>query len=862
MSNNTTLEINLNEEYKIKIEKGKDFNQSIFNEVYNSALKNVIEIVVQSDEKTESPYDDYNNLIAFTGERGKGKSSSMISFRDALVNKECKNHISFFKSSEYEYLKNKSFATIDIIDPSLFRGEESLFEIILAKMFQEFQTKISNNDFKLGQDSKRDLIKNFQNVFENLQIINSDRKDLYKKESIEALSRLATSSNLRDCFKRLVNSYLVNFENNKDFLIIPIDDFDLSIAGAYNMLEDIRQFLILPNVIILVSCKMEQLNDSILNYLTNEYRNLTSFYNTQKQFNISSELENTRSQKIAQSISTNIQGGLSDKLKLSSGKYLEKLFPIHRRLVLPELYVNNRELRIYVGNTSDLDSNSLEDVVKKENCHDIKIKLIENKLLYVGNNLPLLLSDIIYSKAKLFINFPKYRNNVIYPENLRGVLNFLSVFKKSDLNSELIRYVIEVAKNNLNTEFSEIFNILEKQTLQTLNIALVNCISNLKGKFSELNINYILYASNPSNVNIGDVYTVFKNLENQINYTNQEQIIFIDLLNIYYSLRLIELENGDVNNQSLYISNSLQIFKTSSTRRRRRDFVTFEGLSIKNLFDKIKLTDDKLWFVNFFPVFGKYFNNYRDELYSPFFKPLHNVSNGVFSPLAIFNNILFPEQFTRNLNIPNPETSSLYTDILEWNLNDVNLNLLFKNSMFFTELLDQFDKETRTEHKSEGMVKTDDGEEIYFDILYDYFISSLEKALVTISNKYPFLNINAKNWIENHPILKYWKNICLDEDRRKLFINLFQEIYSSQDKKAFTKEEMDISKRLLKEYSNYFDNDQSNNSRGAKQAMNSVYKAFGEDSELYLKLKEFRDLMNTDLKDGLDEIEKLLKSIR
>ena len=33
MSNNTTLEINLNEDYKIKIEKGKDFNQSIFQNV-------------------------------------------------------------------------------------------------------------------------------------------------------------------------------------------------------------------------------------------------------------------------------------------------------------------------------------------------------------------------------------------------------------------------------------------------------------------------------------------------------------------------------------------------------------------------------------------------------------------------------------------------------------------------------------------------------------------------------------------------------------------------------------------------------------------------------------------------------------
>ena len=99
MSNNTTLEINLNEDYKIKIEKGKDFNQSIFQNVYKNALKSVIEIVKHSD-KDNNDYDDFNNIIAFTGERGKGKSSSMISFRDALVNKESMCHKPFFEKHE------------------------------------------------------------------------------------------------------------------------------------------------------------------------------------------------------------------------------------------------------------------------------------------------------------------------------------------------------------------------------------------------------------------------------------------------------------------------------------------------------------------------------------------------------------------------------------------------------------------------------------------------------------------------------------------------------------------------------------------------------------------------------------------
>lgn len=298
------LIINLNEEYKIKIENGGEFSKSIFKEVYTTALKNVIEIVKQASIKNK--YDDFNNIIAFTGERGKGKSSSMISFRDALVEQKDAKHSVFFKGSID--IESKEFATIDIVDPSLFRGGESLFEIILAQMFQHFQIEIKSSNSRVSDDDRRAIIGQFQKVFENLQIINSDRRDLYKKESIEALSKLATSSNLRDCFKELVRIYLEKFEKGKHFLVIAIDDFDLNILGAYEMLEDIRQFLIQSNIILLIACKIEQLRVIMLNHNYKQYE-----YLLKHNSNEISEAE----------------------LINKSEKYLEKLIPVERRLVLP-----------------------------------------------------------------------------------------------------------------------------------------------------------------------------------------------------------------------------------------------------------------------------------------------------------------------------------------------------------------------------------------------------------------------------------------------------------------------------------------------------------------------------------------------
>ncbi|PIF63669.1 MULTISPECIES: hypothetical protein [Flavobacterium] len=313
----STLTINLNEEYRIKIEEGKDFHNSIFKDVYINAAENVVEIINQSNSKNK--YDDFNNIIAFTGERGKGKSSSMISFRNALINNKDENkHKVFFDAkklddkslkSTFEILRNNKFAEIDIIDPSLFKGNESLFEIILAKMFSKFQDKLKEKDSDISEDVRRNLISRFQKVFENLQIINSDRKELYKLETIEALSKLATSSNLRDCFKDLVTEYLKSFED-KEFLVIAIDDFDLNISKTYEMLEDIRQLLIQSKIIILIACKVEQLRESVLNNYYKEFDNLIKYK--------SNEL-------------TEIE--LINKTE----KYIEKILPFEKRLELPNL---------------------------------------------------------------------------------------------------------------------------------------------------------------------------------------------------------------------------------------------------------------------------------------------------------------------------------------------------------------------------------------------------------------------------------------------------------------------------------------------------------------------------------------------
>ncbi|MGQ2108072.1 hypothetical protein ACT4R0_09920 [Ornithobacterium rhinotracheale] len=755
---NSTLFINLNEDFKIKIEKGIHFKKSIFKDIYKEALKNVAEIVEQAKDNEE--HDDYNNIIAFTGERGKGKSSSMISFRNALVNENnSEQFLEILKEDDENdakgYFNTKSkiketkFATIEIIDPSLFRTGESLFEIILAQMFQNFQEHLKNKDCTISDSDRREIIKKFQEVFENLRIINSDKKDLYKKDSIEVLSKLATSSNLRKCFKDLVSIYLEKFEKNKDFIVIAIDDFDLNLTGTYEMLEDIRQFLIQPKVILLMACKYEQLTEIVK----------LKFKETKFIENINTKAE----------------------------KYLEKLIPFHRKLVLPNILINENKTVIFLGDKSDLGQNSLEEI-ESDHLKDLKDSLTESQKLFIGENPQITILEAIYKKTNLFISLPELRKNSFLPDNLRSLINLLSTLKKSSQKKALESYIIGTSVNNLNKNFSDIFLNLEKQDIETLNIALANSIENLKilektkennikirglkllfeeegyyKEYEENNIKNILLSKKPKNVNIGDINAILYTLSKKLDYSKVENSLFLDLLNIYYALRISNYEGINENIYSFYSSTDIKVFKSSKSNE-PRDYINFQRIELKNIFDDNIDNESKFWLIHFFLILGKINPNFRSESESPYFKSIQNVNQGLFSPLAIFSNILFPDKLLEQINLKPSEDIKLYDEIIKWNENkSINLNKLLQNSMFFLELMQNFEAEAEIEHKSQGVPRDKNGNELYFETLYDYFTKSLKRALISISKKYPYLGISADNFIENHPILAYWSKI-LDND--------------------------------------------------------------------------------------------------
>ena len=385
-------------EYKIKIEKADEFKSSLFWPIYQRAARNLVKIINEDKPNEENTFfkDSYNNIIAFTGERGTGKSSCMISFAQGIKDismKKTKSETIFDESSKTgnsnksinDTIKESCFEEIGVIDPSMFEEKDNILEIIIAKMFARFNERIERTDLKTDSQDKRNLLKAFQKVYENLKTIQKEKRERLDGEVIEALSNLASGSNLRDSIIELGEKYLdfMGRKKTKTFFLLVIDDFDLNIKHAGEMTEQIRKYLVIPGVVILLAVKLDQLSSIIEQTYREKFKTLLA--------------ENRMSPMEPQNMAY---------------LYLEKLIPEDRRLYLPDIRkIENKDICI-----------RLEGEPGSENPPE---EPLEDTIL-----------KMIYDKTGLIFLKQDYDFHLLIPDNLRD-LNSLYVMLYSLENVDI-----------------------------------------------------------------------------------------------------------------------------------------------------------------------------------------------------------------------------------------------------------------------------------------------------------------------------------------------------------------------------------------------------------------------------------------
>lgn len=209
-----------------------------------------------------------NNIIAFCGDRGDGKSSAMLTFINALC---CKDDHK--EDDEIDLFKNRIdkktyIAEPIVIDPSQFDDVHNVLDIVLAKMYKNFNDKYQKDNRESDESKALDLLKRFQKVYRQIAMIYDQQKILDKEfdyeGNIDKLAKLGESTNLKSDFENLIIQYL-EFMNNKaeiskSQLLIAIDDLDLCNQVAYKLAEQIRKYLIIPHVVIVMAVKMINCN--------------------------------------------------------------------------------------------------------------------------------------------------------------------------------------------------------------------------------------------------------------------------------------------------------------------------------------------------------------------------------------------------------------------------------------------------------------------------------------------------------------------------------------------------------------------------------------------------------------------------
>lgn len=247
-----------------------------------------------------------NNRILFHGQRGSGKTSVTMSVA---------------KSLEGHGIGCATFKVLPIINPCYFDNDTNILKTIISNMFEMTKCIIRNDDKDSKRDEHEELLKQFEEVYRLLGCIESPNKE---KHTLETLNEISKASGMREAMQKLVDKFIQILPCKAKYLVLVIDDVDMSVAYAATMLEQINKFLELDNLFILISANLDQL------------------YN---------EMREHYSKAFEKTLGDENQSPSIDVEDLAS-KYLLKLFPASRRinverpvsqLLQTELFINDEK---------------------------------------------------------------------------------------------------------------------------------------------------------------------------------------------------------------------------------------------------------------------------------------------------------------------------------------------------------------------------------------------------------------------------------------------------------------------------------------------------------------------------------------
>ena len=386
------LVIKQNEEYQLHIVEINDrLNKDFFYDTYKKAFHEVDKII-KENKSSKKLLESANNIIAFCGDRGQGKSSAMLSFSKLL--KEIEQSKTYFDESIKD-LYGKHFFVLQRIDPTELEKNHSILSVILAKIFFEFKKVLENREL-LDTALRNAIIRNFKRCFQDVGVIKNEHRnepiEYEFEDDIEKLSQLSDAANIKKDFSDLVRAFLMlRFEDKENsYLIIQIDDADLNIQNAYEIVEDIRKYFMMPNVIVLMAMNIKLLTRGI-----------------EQSFN--------------QKFSSFDQGDerLNKDVNKMAAQYIYKLLPGSRRINLPTFNPLDKE-------PSNRETIVTYQVIRPDGRGFVSLDYYDKNNNRIGELQEFVLRLIFEKTGLVFVKRDDKIHEII-PKNTRALVNLLSV---------------------------------------------------------------------------------------------------------------------------------------------------------------------------------------------------------------------------------------------------------------------------------------------------------------------------------------------------------------------------------------------------------------------------------------------------
>lgn len=348
-----------------------EFEESIFTEQYVQALDALNNLYSAQSQNSNlsnhnvSQEESPNNIIAFVGERGSGKTSCMSSVAELLTPEKLRI------IGEYAALEKHRFENIGIIDPSYFDQTHNIVAMVVARLYKTYRDFVEQGQTESGCfEVQRKLEQAFARAQRSMQCLLGKNETSGDYDDVENLTNLSQAVDLKKDIADLVKEYLKFRKHENGILLLCIDDIDLNISQADEMAEQIRKYLVSKQIVILLAAKLEQLGTIKSLHYAQEYGTLIQ----QKQISF-------------------------DVIEEMTGQYLTKLVPHNQRIYLPTS-------EVYLNATLEIDGKTMP-----------------------GNSVRQAVPELIFKKTRYLFYNSGHRTSYIVPTNLRKLCQIVELLQ-------------------------------------------------------------------------------------------------------------------------------------------------------------------------------------------------------------------------------------------------------------------------------------------------------------------------------------------------------------------------------------------------------------------------------------------------